>query len=47
MDRLFCYAFTRHCAKLHNADYEVCRSPLCWLAGTIERLLWHRGKWSS
>ncbi len=42
---LFAWAFDRHMRGRHNADYEVCRAPLCWLAATVERWLWYRGEW--
>ena len=31
------WAFNRHCDKLHNADFEVCRARLCRLAYRVER----------
>ena len=31
--------YVRHCDDLHNADFEVCSDPRCWLAWQLERLL--------
>ena len=29
-------AFEGHCGDLHNADFEVCSNPRCWLAWQVE-----------
>ena len=34
-----CWAFNRHCNRLHNADYEVCRDLWCRLAYKLEGCL--------
>jgi hypothetical protein len=31
--------FARHCAGLHDADFEVCPRPLCRLAHWLERAI--------
>jgi hypothetical protein len=41
MRRFICWTFNRHCEHLHNADFDVCRSPACRLAGWLEgRFFW-------
>jgi len=29
-------AYVRHCERHHNADFEACNDPLCWLAWQVE-----------
>ena len=42
---IFNWAFGRHVSNLHNADYEVCRDPLCWVAYRLELLVWGGQDW--
>ena len=32
-------AYVRHCEGQHNADFEVCSNPRCWLAWQVEQRL--------
>jgi len=43
LSKLFSFAFDRHIANCHNADYEVCRHWLCRVAWFVEKWLWYGG----
>jgi len=32
-------AYVQHCEGQHNADFEVCSNPRCWLAWQVEQRL--------
>ncbi len=36
---IVCTVFEWHCDKHHNADYEVCRHPLCFVTYRIENFV--------
>ena len=44
LSHVFGPAWERHCDRLHNADYEVCHDPLCWLSWQAEKWLWYHGQ---